>query len=159
MTTLESLLSALERFERKRLHPPVSEDGLIGMEKSLPHKVPGSLRLFLSAISNGAELNQFVLFPCATPAPERKEAKWLWNSLQRNNSPKTAPWFERDQDTFANFIVFATDGTACFCMPYGDDDPFIWMWEAGEDEVIELDYRLDGWLAESSLHDPHSGLE
>lgn len=157
MTTRGSLLSALAGFGRKKLHAPLAEDDLAEMERGIQRKVPGSLRIFLSMISNGAELNQFILFPCATALVDRKEAKWLWNSLQRNNSAKTAPWFDRDEETFSNFIVFASDGAACFCMPYEEEDPSVWIWEAGGDEVLELDYRLDEWLTESSRHDPFGG--
>lgn len=157
MSTVESLRAATECFSRRRLHPVAAEEHLVSLEGFLGKRIPESARFFLSRISNGAELNQFVLYPCAFETPDRNAVKWLWNSLQRNNDPEKSEWLRGDRDTLDAFFVFATDGYACFTLPYGDDDPYVWMLEAGEVEMVELDYRLDEWMVESARHDAFDG--
>lgn len=154
-TTLTELRAGVDAFPRVRLHDAVPEALMASVDRALGRPVPPAYRLFLTRLSNGGELNQFRLLPVLDPAASRAEVKWAWDSLQRNNDPATAPWFDRDPSTFEHFCVFATDGTACFALPYESHDETVWMWEAGDDEVVELDYSLAEWLSESARHGEH----
>ena len=155
---MTSLLADIEagvrKFDRARLHPVVAAPQLEAVERVLGRAIPAAYREFLACVSNGAELNQLTLFPVFDAASSRDDAKRTWNSVQRNNSHESAAWFDRDPATFEHFFVFATDGAACFALPYEAGDEAVWMWEAGSDEVIELDYSFAEWLAESARHDP-----
>jgi hypothetical protein len=152
-SSLADIEAAVRTFERARLHPVVSAGQLAAVEQALGRAIPQAYRDFLGHVSNGAELNQFTLFPVFDAAGPRQDAKRTWNSVQRNNSHESAPWFDRDPATFEHFFVFGTDGAACFALQYGQEDEAVWLWEAGSDEVVELDYSFADWLAESAKHD------
>jgi hypothetical protein len=151
-STLPALRDAVESFTRVRLQDTVPETLLASVEQALGRKLPPAYRLFLTRLSNGAELDGFRLLPVCDPAAGRAEARRNWDSLQRNNDAATAPWFDRDPASFAHFCVFATLGAACFALPYDSQEETVWLWEAGEDTVVELDYSLAEWLEESARH-------
>jgi hypothetical protein len=130
-SAVEKLESILQGFERVRRHPVATQAQLATAEQSLGRAIPTAYREFLAGVSNGAELDGFTLLPVFDAAGSRTDAKRTWNGVQRNNTPDSAPWFDRDAATFAHFFVFASAGAACFALPYHGDEDVVWLWESG----------------------------
>jgi len=144
--------SALKGFARRSLYRPVEEQVLRDVEAQLTKAIPQDYKWFLSNVSNGADLGGLTLLPVMHATFDRKEIKRCWDSIQRNNDPAHAPWFHRDPATFDAFFVFAAVPGACFAMKYDPADTSIWLWNAGDGEVEQLDYAFGEWLSVTGPH-------
>lgn len=139
-----SILNAAQMGVFSKL-PTATLDEIHSAEAAMSKTLPTSLRDFYLSYANGIVFGKFKIAPVFSKINSKKSAE----SIVRINSADHSIWFNQDNRTIENFIVFCTEGSdICYCFKVNQGD-VVWQWEQGWSQVKELDYDFWGWLNES----------
>jgi len=124
--------------------PAATEAEIAEEEKRMQKMLPDELKRFYRSVSNGMAFGRLRILPVFSGKNVKKTA----DSLFRHNSLAHGHWFAGDEKSVREFLVFCTESIPT-CFAFRRESPFVWQWNRGEDQIVELDYRFWDWLCES----------
>lgn len=128
--------------------PPASIEEVAESEKEMGRPIPDDLKDFYLTVSNGLVFGRIRILPVKSKGNLKKTA----DSIARHNDKKYSTWFNGDENTLSEFLVFAVEEShSCFSYSKGGD--FIWYWSIDKDEVVELDFQFYDCLEETLMQE------
>jgi len=124
--------------------PVATPEEIAAAEAEIARPLPDALKDFYRTASNGLRFGRLQILPVKSASNLKKTG----DSIVRQNDVRHSTWFNNDADTFAEFLVFATEH-AHRCFAFKRDADHIWEWTLDGDQVVELDYGFWAWLEES----------
>jgi len=130
--------------------PPATCQEVSESEIAMQKSIPSDLSYFYLNISNGIEFGRLRIIPVLSINNLKKTG----DSIVRNNSLNHSIWFNNDEASINEFLVFCTEGSHR-CFAFKNNSEFIWQWNRGDERVVELDYTFWSWLHESLMQEKY----
>lgn len=129
--------SALKLSKSVRLTGPVPTEALRDFESRSGLRLPLSLRNFYLEVANAAQLGPLLMFSLVPNLMSRKELKWAWDSLERNNS-KSAIWSQ-----YEHALCFAARFPTAYYLRLNSDVVFF---DNGNNELESTELKFADWI-------------
>jgi|GEM_PF-2177084 len=124
--------------------PCATTEEIAEMEQKMAKNIPDELKTLYLNVSNGMEFGRLKILPIFSAKNKKKTA----DSIERHNSLEHSIWFNEDEKSISEFLVFCVENVHT-CFAFKKNSSFVWQWNRGENQVLELDYTFWDWLCES----------
>jgi len=121
--------------------PRATIEEVADTEYRLAKNIPNDLKMFYLNVSNGMEFGRLKILPVFSVKNKKKTAE----SIERHNNLEHGIWFEDDEKTINEFLVFFVENVQT-CFAFRKNSNFVWQWNRGESQIVELDYTFWDWL-------------
>jgi len=124
--------------------PCATTEEIAETEQKMAKNIPDELKTFYLNVSNGMDFGRLKILLIFSDRNKKKIA----DSIERHNSSEHRIWFNEDEKSINEFLVFCVENTHT-CFAFKKNSSFVWQWNRGDSQVLELDYVFWDWLYES----------